>query len=177
MQPLPRGKRVAVLGSGGQCVAIADACSALGLELPELDDNAKRDLMQILPPHAPVPTNPVDTVASGIKMTIPRLTEVLAKLDYIDGVITQGLWAGVYNTPSRLKHMVSEAEIVAAIPKKYGKPVVCIEVPTHFLSARIATDLYRHAGIPSYGTPEEAARAMWGLMAYGEIRRRLEGSE
>jgi len=176
-QPLPKGKRVAVLGSGGQCVAIADACASLGLELPELDDDAKRKLMEILPPHSPVPTNPVDTVASGIRMTIPRLTEVLAKLDYIDGIITQGLWAGLYNTPSRIKQLVSEAEIVTSIPQKYGKPVVCTQVAMRLPSGDLGVELYRQAGIPSYSTPEESARAMWGLMCYGEIRRQLEASE
>ncbi len=172
-QPLPKGKRVAVLGTGGQCVAIADACASLGLELPELDDDTKRELMEILPPHSPVPTNPVDSVASGIKMTIPRITEVLARLDYIDGIITQGLWAGFYTTPGRIKQLVSEAEIVTSIPDKYGKPVVCTQVAMRLPSGEIVIDLYRKAGIPSYTTPEESARAMWGLMCYGEIRRQL----
>jgi acetyltransferase len=172
-QPLPKGKRVAVLGSGGQCVAIADACVSLGLELPELDDDAKRELMEILPPHSPVPTNPVDTVASGIKMTIPRITEVLAKLDYIDGIITQGLWASFYTTPARIKQLASEVEIVTSIPEKYGKPMVCTQMAMRIPSGDLAMDLYRQAGIPAYSTPEESARAMWGLMRYGEIRHQL----
>ena len=172
-QPLPKGKRVAVLGSGGQCVAIADACASMGLELPELDEDTKRELMEILPLHAPVPTNPVDTVASGIKMTIPRITEVLAKLDYIDGIITQGLWAGVYTTPARIKQLACEVEIVTSIPHKYGKPVVCTQMAMRLPSGELAIDLYRKAGIPSYTIPEESVRAMWGLMLYGEIRRQL----
>src|SRR4030043_255319 len=41
--PLAGGNRIAILGSGGQGVVGTDACSALGLELPELDpDTASR---------------------------------------------------------------------------------------------------------------------------------------
>jgi acyl-CoA synthetase (NDP forming) len=172
-QPLPKGKRVAVLGTGGQCVAIADACASLGLELPELDEDAKREIMEILPPHSPVPTNPVDTVASGVRMTIPRITEALAKLDYIDGIITQGLWAGIYTTPGRIRQLASEVELVTSVPHKYGKPVVCTQVAMRSPTGELAIDLYRQGGIPSYDTPEESVRAMWGLMRYGEIRRQL----
>jgi len=38
----------------------------------------------------------------------------------------------------------------------------------------LALNLYRRAGIPIYGTQEESARAMWGLMRYAEIRRGWE---
>ena len=37
-------------------------------------------------------------------------------------------------------------------------------------------DLFRHARIPMYITPEESARAMWGLMEYAEIRRQRTGA-
>ena len=63
-QPLPKGKRVAILGSGGQGVVTADACAALGLEIPELDSDTVRSLMAGLPPHAPPPRNPVDFAGS-----------------------------------------------------------------------------------------------------------------
>ena len=170
-QPWPKGKRVTVIGSGGQCVATADACASLGLELPELDEDTKRRITEILAPHAPVPTNPIDTAATTYPMTLPRILEIVAGLDYIDGIITQGPFAGFDLSPERLRSVLDETEAVTAIPQKYGKPLIATAMRWH--APDIVLDLLTRAGIPYYTTPEESARAMYGLMRYGEIRQRM----
>jgi acyl-CoA synthetase (NDP forming) len=170
-QPLPNGKRVTVIGSGGQCVATADACASLGLELPELDEDTKRRITEILAPHAPVPTNPIDTAATPYPMTLPRILEIVASLDYIDGIITQGPFAGFDLSPDQLRNILDETEVVTSIPKKYGKPLIATAMRLYALD--LTLDLFRRAGIPYYTTPEESARAMYGLMKYGEIRQQV----
>ena len=175
-QPLPKGKRVTIVGSGGQCVATADACASLGLELPEFDADTKRRLMELLPPHAPVPTNPVDTAAGGEPMTGPLIVDLLAQVDYIDGIITHGPMIGWGVTPERITSLLTESEMVTSIPQKYGKPVVCTAAARRQGRGDVGYDLYRHARIPMYTTPEESARAMWGLMEYAEIRRKMTQS-
>lgn len=172
-QPLPKGKRVSIIGSGGQCVATADACASLGLELPEFDQDAKRRLIEVLPPWAPVPTNPVDTAAPRDSMTTPRIAEILAQLDYIDGIIISSPWVGWDVSPDRIRELLTEAEMVTSIPQQYGKPVISTAIAARFAATDLALDLYRQARIPLYNTPEESARAMYGLMRYGEIRRQL----
>ncbi len=172
-QPVPKGKRVTIIGSGGQCVATADACASLGLELPEFDSDTKRRLKEVLPPHAPVPTNPVDTAAPQDPMTLPRVAEILASLDYIDGIITHAPFVGWDLSPQRIRELLTETEMVTTIPQRYGKPVVCVGVAMRFPGTNLTQDLYRRARIPIYATPEESARAMYGLMRYGEIRRQL----
>lgn len=174
-QPLPKGNRVTVIGSGGQCVATADACASLGLELPEFDEDTKRRIMEILAPHAPVPTNPIDTAATPYPMTIPRILEIVASLDYIDGIITQGPFAGFDLSPDRIRNLLAEMEAVTAIPHKYGKPLVATAMRWH--ATDITLDLLSRTGIPHYTTPEESARAMYGLMKYGEIRRQMGESQ
>jgi len=175
-QPLPKGKRVTIVGSGGQCVATADACASLGLELPEFDADTKRRLMELLPPHAPVPTNPVDTAAGGEPMTGPLIVDLLAQVDYIDGIITHGPMIGWGVTPERITSLLTESEMVTSVPEKYGKPVVCTAAARRQGRGDVGYDLYRHARIPMYTTPEESARAMWGLMEYAEIRRKMAQS-
>ena len=172
-QPLPKGKRVSIIGSGGQCVATSDACASLGLELPEFDPDTKRRLKEVLPPHAPVPTNPVDTAAPGDPMTTPRIAQILAQLDYIDGIIISSPWVGRGFSPDRIRELLNEAEMVTSIPRQYGKPVISTAIAMHFAATDLALGLFREAGIPIYSTPEESARAMYGLMRYGEIRRQL----
>jgi acyl-CoA synthetase (NDP forming) len=174
-QPLPKGKRVTVIGSGGQCVATADACAELGLELPEFDEDTKRRITEILAPHAPVPTNPIDTAATPYPMTVPRILEIVASLDYIDGIITSGGFAAWDMTPDRIRNLLAEAEALTSIPQRFGKPLITTTMRWH--ASDIALDLYRRAGIPYYTTPEESARAMHGLMKYGEIRRQIGESK
>jgi acetyltransferase len=172
-QPLPKGKRVSIIGSGGQCVTTADSCASLGLELPEFDQDTKRRLMEMLPPWAPVPTNPVDTAAPGDAMTTARIAEVLAQLDYIDGIILPSPWLGFTFSHDRIRELLTEAEMVTSIPQRYGKPVITTAIALRFSNTDLALDLYRQARIPIYDTPEESARAMYGLMRYAEIRRQL----
>ncbi len=171
-QPMPKGKRVAILGSGGQCVASADACARLGLELPELDQDTKNRIKEILAPHAPVPSNPVDTAMTPDPRLTSKLLEILASLDYIDGMISPGVFGMGSQTPDQIRNMLAEVEAVAAIPQKYSKPLVLTGMI--LLPNDMAINIFRGAGIPIYITPEESARAMYGLMRYGEIRRQLE---
>src|ERR687884_327995 len=52
-QPLPRGRRVAVLtNAGGLGILCADACEAAGLTLPALADATVADLRRVLPVEA-----------------------------------------------------------------------------------------------------------------------------
>ena len=64
-QPLPAGRRVAIVGnSGGPGILAADACSGAGLEVPELSPDTQTALRDMLAPGAGV-SNPVDLIASG----------------------------------------------------------------------------------------------------------------
>ena len=173
LQPLPKGKRVAIIGSGGQCVCTADACASIGLELPEFDEDTKRRLKNVLAVHAPTPPNPIDTAASP-SGTVPKILDIIANLDYIDGIISTGARMAWNQTPDEIRVMLSEIEATVSIMKKYNKPLII--TANRSLTQSITFDLYRKEGIPFYTTPEESARAMHGLVRYGEIRRQLEAS-
>src|SRR5712692_6092459 len=64
-QPLPRGRRVAIVtNAGGPGILCADTCEAGGLVIPELSAPTKAQLAAFLPASASV-TNPVDLIASA----------------------------------------------------------------------------------------------------------------
>jgi len=64
-QPLPSGRRVAVMtNAGGLGILCADACDAAGLELPELAGETRQALAAILPSEASL-ANPVDLLGSA----------------------------------------------------------------------------------------------------------------
>src|SRR5205814_9488520 len=61
-QPLPPGPRVAIVGnSGGPGILAADACEAVGLQVPELSTVTQEPLSGFLPVGAAV-RNPVDLI-------------------------------------------------------------------------------------------------------------------
>ncbi len=180
-QPLPRGRSVAIMGSGGQGVVTTDACASLGLEVPEFDDETKRSLQKILPPHAPPARNPVD-FASGYRAADDetRVVEKLLSLAYIDGVITNvpinpkvwGIKPNSTDSDKTLSNAIDAAfqavRSFASLPRKYNKPVITLRFrrtddPT--------VNILNEAGIPVYDTPEQCARAMHALVKYAEARR------
>ncbi len=171
--PIARGKRISIIGSGGQCLTTADACSMLGLELPEFGNETKKKLLALLPEHAPVPTNPVDTAATREVLLLPKFLDIILSLDYIDGCIIPGATGGG-DSAENIRRLLAEGEGVVEMLKKYNKPLVAYALPG---GQQIALNILRRAGIPVYAVPEETARAMWGVMQYGEIRRKLEEDE
>src|SRR6185369_11629379 len=64
-QPLPAGRRVAIVSNaGGLGILAADACAGAGLEVPELDAATQEALCEVVLTGASV-HNPVDLVAAA----------------------------------------------------------------------------------------------------------------
>jgi len=173
-QPLPRGNRVVVIGSGGgYCVTCSDACESMGLEVPEFDAETQAKLKAELLPHAATPRNPIDTAADQRPLTYAKLTEMVAQLPYIDGIIIMPPLAG-YDIPDYVRSALSAAETIATIPKKYGKPIIATGMRSRLVGPAVA--VLRNAGIPFYETPEDCARAMCGLAKYAQNLDKLKSS-
>ena len=173
-QPLPKGNRVAIIGSGGQGVVTSDTCESLGLRVPEFDDETKHTLKKALPAHAPVPSNPVDFAGSNrTPLDEARVADALAQIDYVDGIICNSphLFGGI-SSGDMARAAIQGAEMLATIPRKYGKPVITLRWGP--ADNDVAGSIIKAAGIPSYDSPEQCARAMQALAEYAEVRRRLE---
>jgi len=181
--PLAGGNRVAILGSGGQGVVGTDACSALGLELPELDADTASRITALLPAHAPLARNPVDFAGSSrTAVQEAGIIERLLKLDYIDGVISNvpvspQIWdrslkidRNSDSLPEPLQVALNGAKVYASLPKKYNKPIVCLRFVR--LEDDVMEDILKEGGIPIYDTPEQCARAMYALVHYGRVRKK-----
>jgi acyl-CoA synthetase (NDP forming) len=171
-QPLPRGDRIAVVGNGGQGVATVDNLAALGIDVPEFTDQDKLDLKKVLPPHAPIPRNPVDFAAGAMDTSDEvKVIEKLASLDYIDGIITNVPRESSYKSSShaeRKKAAITAADSFARIPEKYGKPIITQKL----MPSETIVELLRNGGIPMYDTPQECALAMSALTRYARIKSR-----
>ena len=171
-QPLPGGDRIAVVGNGGQGVATVDNLAALGIDVPEFADQDKLDLKKLLPPHAPIPRNPVDFAAGAMDTSDEvNVIEKIASLDYIDGIITNVPRESSFKSSShaeRKKEVITAADQFARIPEKYGKPIITQKL----MPSETVVELLRQGGIPMYDTPQECALAMSALTRYARIKSR-----
>lgn len=183
--PVPGGNRVAILGSGGQGVVGTDACAALGLELPPLDPETAAGINALLPAHAPPARNPVDFAgATRTAMQEAEIIEQFLKLDYIDGVISNvpvspqlfdrdlKIDRNAKHLPKHVQVAIAGGERYASLPKKYGKPIICLRFAN--LENDIMEEILNEGGIPVYSSPEQCARAMYGVVYYGGVKRRGE---
>ena len=171
-QPLPKGNRVAIVsGGGGHCVVTTDACAGFGLTVPELDSKTVDKIQSLLLPHAPVPKNPIDMAADGRPETIRDILAVLAEHPNIDAIITQANFLRNIRDPEMLKIKTDTTLMVAEIPEKYGKPVITTMHRSHMEG--VLFDFFREKGMPCYEFPEEAARAVYGLYRYSEIKKQM----
>lgn len=169
-QPLPMGNRVAIVSAGGgHCVVTTDACSGFGLEVPELDEETVRGLEPYLLPHAPPPKNPIDLAADPRPMTVAHINRILAEHPGIDAIITMAPVFIRSTEPGFVHELISAAEILSEIPRKYGKPLIATAMRGAMQG--IAFQLMVERGIPFYEFPEEAARAMYGLYRYAQVKR------
>jgi acetate---CoA ligase (ADP-forming) len=162
-QPVPAGRRVAVLtNGGGPGILGADACEAAGLLVPELSDDTQAALRAGLPPQASV-RNPVDTVASATAEQYGRALRLLGAAGEIDAIIA------VY-IPAFVPAEDVAREITAAAAALPAKAVLAV-----FLIAGSAPASLSEAGIPVFTYPEEAAAALGRIARWAEWRARPAG--
>lgn len=87
--PLPTGRGVAILGTGGgSSVSAADSCGRAGLDVPRISQKGLQDLRTIIPTAGNIITNPIDAhdVLNDVTL-MPGLLEVLAAEQGIDMII------------------------------------------------------------------------------------------
>ena len=165
-QPLPLGRRVAIVSNGGgPGILAADACVTAGLEVPELSPSTQASLRSALSPEAGV-RNPVDLVASASASTYQRALAVVLGDDDVDMVLV--IFVPVTHSPD-----VARA-IVAAAADAGPKPVVaCLLDRGGTLDPPPGSEGAR--AVPTFAFPEGAARALGRAADYAAWRRRPEG--
>jgi acetyl coenzyme A synthetase (ADP forming)-like protein len=163
-QPVPAGRRVAVLtNGGGPGILVADACEAARLLVPELSEDIQAALRAGLPPQASA-KNPVDVVASATAGQYGQALRRLLAADEIDAIIT------VFIPPFLTTAEDAAHEITAAAATVPAKPVLAVFMTSGPPPASLAA-----AGIPAFTYPEEAAAALGQIARWAEWRTRPAG--
>src|SRR5262245_12505340 len=152
-QPLPKGRRVAIVSNaGGPGILATDACGGAGLEVPELSDKTQRKLRAFVAEDASV-HNPIDLVAGATADDFGRALKVVLDDDDVDAVVV------IFTPP-----LVTRADDVAAAIAKAAGDAGETPVVACFLGQTGIPPELRAAGthrtIPSFAFPEDAVRAL-----------------
>lgn len=161
--PVPAGGRVGIItNSGGPSILAADACSHLGLELPELSVEVQDALREFLPSEAAL-SNPVDMISSATPDNYRKAVEAVVSDPGIDSVLVLNV------TPPTIYTSLDVLNAISNLPSAGGKPVV----------SAFMTDesFYRDASQvegspPVYRFPESAVSALGALVDYAAVRSR-----
>lgn len=165
-QPLPAGRRVAVVtNAGGPGILAVDACEAAGLHVTEFSDATRDRLRAFLPPEATV-TNPVDMVASAGPDAYRRAIEIALGSADVDALIV--IFAPVdRRTSDEIRAAIREGIAAGRRAGATGKPVLACVMAESGTPAPLDVEGER---VPAYGFPENAARALGKVAAYAQWR-------
>ncbi len=169
-QPLPRGRRVAVLtNAGGLGILCADACEAAGLELPDLAPATRDAMAELLPREASL-ANPIDLLGSATEETYEAVLPLVVADPNVDAVIV------LFVPPVQAGAEDVAAAVVRAIDGlgDHDKPVLTVfiageGIPHALLSGAVRTAVFSY--------PESAARALGRAAERAEWLRRAAGAE
>ena len=168
-QPLPRGRRVALLtNAGGLGILCSDACEASGLELADLTAETTGKLAELLPAEASL-ANPVDMLGSATADSYEATLPILLADPQVDAVIvlfvppatagTEDVAAGIARA---LEGGSNDKPVLAALVSADGAPTALQQAP-----APAALFTYPESAAHALGLSAE--RAEWLQRPAGRV--------
>ena len=155
-QPLPSGRRVAILtNAGGPGILAADACDVAGLEIAALSSGTTETLRSFLPATANL-TDPVDMIATASPEDYRRAIPTLLADPGVDAVVAMFIPLSVTST-------ADVARAITDTSRGSPKPVLAT-----FFGAPDASSIL--APVPAYTFPESPIRALGRVATYASWR-------
>jgi len=168
-QPPAEGKNVAVItDAGGPGVMAVDESESKGLTVKSFSDETVQKFEE-LKKESKIPSfatnlNPVDLTGS----VTSEMFELSTKIVFDDPEIHGILLLGMHHTPSLQEDFIDR---VANLSKNYTKPIAACAIGETEMALYIRSR-FDKLGIPSYSSPEDAARAMAALVKYGQYLKK-----
>jgi acetate---CoA ligase (ADP-forming) len=149
-QPLPKGRRTAILtNAGGLGILCADACEVAGLVIEDLGDETQARLREVLPADASV-GNPVDLLGSAIAATYTAALPLVLADPAVDSVI-------VLFVPPVVATAEDVAAAISSAAQGATKPVLAVVVSAEGIPESLRA---KDAAVAAFSYPESAARAL-----------------
>ncbi|MGD6853137.1 MAG: acetate--CoA ligase family protein [Candidatus Bathyarchaeia archaeon] len=169
MQPPATGRNIGILtDAGGPGVMTVDELETQGLTVDrfdkETDDKfdqlkAEGKILSIAATH-----NPVDLTGSVTDDQFEISADIMFQDPQVQGLILLGL----HHMPGLREKYIDG---IAAISNKYNKPIVMVDIGETEM-ALYTRSRFDRLCVPSFGSPEDAARAMKALVQYGEYLKK-----
>ena len=168
-QPIPAGRRVGILtNAGGPAILATDAASAAGLKIPQLSEETRKKLQEVLPPAAST-SNPVDMIAGAGPEQYRRCLEILCDSAELDSIVV--IFIPPLVTPSE-----EVAKVISEVLSE--RPAMQKSVIAVFLDPQSRLSLIPAGGrsVPVFDFPETAMNALGAAARYGVWRSEPSGS-
>ena len=183
----PQGRRTLVLGGGGgNSVAFADACGRQGLEIPPISDETRHELNKYILLAGNSTRNPLDVWMIQWELELYRYVSERAMADpnidlaIVDRIVGDFDEFEEFEEEMREERMKKYYEInnfliQFALNNPQHKPmVVTTNMYGNNLNAAGTAERIRRefisAGVPAYGSLEDAARALDRFIKYHEFQ-------
>ncbi|MCW4024246.1 MAG: CoA-binding protein [Candidatus Bathyarchaeota archaeon] len=164
MQPPALGKNLGILtDAGGPGVMAVDECEDLGLTVDRFSEGTLKKFQELKDQNIilkiAATSNPVDLTGSVTDDMFVMAADLMFQDPQIYGIILLGL-----------HHMPGLREVhidgLAKIASEYTKPIVMCDIGETEM-ALYTRSRFDKLGVPSFESPEDAARAINALVQYG----------
>jgi acetyl coenzyme A synthetase (ADP forming)-like protein len=167
-QPLPRGRRLAIVtNGGGPGIMAADAAARNGLVLPQPSQEMIGKLKSVVNRDISL-HNPLDTTASGDAEEFRAILQLFADDEDTDAVLS-------IFVPPVVEHTQDFEASIRNVAQHYwdkGKPLLACFLGQRGFKARLGSS---GRFVPSYPFPEEAVSALSKAVEYAEMRQKPIG--
>jgi acetate---CoA ligase (ADP-forming) len=164
MQPPALGKNIGILtDAGGPGVMTVDELEFLGLTVDRFSDETLQKFQELKDQNIilkiAATSNPVDLTGSVIDDMFVMSADIMFQDPKVNGIILLGL-----------HHMPGLREVyidgIVKVAESYQKPIVMCDIGETEM-ALYTRARFDKLGVPSFESPEDAARAMKALATYG----------
>jgi acyl-CoA synthetase (NDP forming) len=174
MQPPALGKNIGILtDAGGPGVMTVDELEIQGLTVEPFSEETSQKFEKLKTDGVilkiAATNNPVDLTGSVTDDQFEIAADLMFQDTEIDGII----FLGLHHMPGLREKYIDS---VAKVASKYSKPIVMCDIGETEM-ALYTRSRFDRLGIPSYSSPEDAARAMKALVTYGAYLQRNNCAE
>jgi acetyl coenzyme A synthetase (ADP forming)-like protein len=146
-QPVPQGRRVAIVtNAGGPGIIASDACEKAGMTLAEISETALKQLSKYMP-SAGSTHNPVDLLGDADAMLYAMTLETMLADPQVDAVL-------VILTPQAMTEIYRTADEIIRLSRNSNKTIMCSFMGAGSVDAPVSR--LQKAGIPNIPYPDQA---------------------
>ena len=164
-QPLPKGKKVAIItNAGGPGIMATDECEKSDISLASLEKETIDSLKEFLPEAANF-YNPIDILGDALADRYKKTLEVVVNDSNVDAVV-------VLLTPQTMTQPLKTARAIVEVMENSGKSITVLASFMGGSEVEKAVKFLAEKNIPNFDIPEEAIDTLKVMMEHTDWKSR-----